>query len=227
MKKVILISTFIINSLVGYSQLERKLAITAAVAMPSFSAAGNIQSENIYKGYSGLPGLRVGLQYNFNHNIGVGPIVSQYFGSKPNYNLTMTQFGLGVKYNILPFDKVISPFITAEADLNYVTVSQKANSVTEVPASNSDKEEIVLTSQVRNYPEIKTGFGNTGVVLGAGTDFTLKKKYTLFVSASYLVTNALKTFTSTSLFTENKSDLRFLILQLGMRFSFGQSKSLY
>lgn len=227
MKKVILISIFIINASIGYSQLEHKFAITAAIATPVYGSAGNIQSENIFAGYSSIPGVRVGLQYNLNHYFGFGPVVSQYFGSKENYSLNTSQLGVAFKYNIIPFDKTISPFITLEADLNYITISQKANSVTEKPAASSDVEQIVITSQERNYPEIKTGFASTGIIIGAGTDFTLKKKYTLFVAANYVLTNSSSTYTTTSLFPENKSSLSFMLFQIGMRFAFGQSKSIY
>lgn len=227
MKKIILISLLIINASIGYSQLERKFAITAAIATPVYSSAGDIQSENIFAGYSSIPGVRVGLQYNINHYFGFGPVISQYFGTKQNYSLNTSQFGLAFKYNILPFDKTISPFISMEADLNYITVSQKANSVTEKPAAGSDVEQIVITSQVHNYPEIKTGFASTGVIIGAGTDFTLKKKYTLFVAANYVFTNSSNTYTSTSLFPENESSLNFMLYQIGMRFAFGQSKTMY
>ena len=208
------------------AQLENKASISVSFGVPFIKSAGSIQAENIYYGYGKVPVLKVGLQYNINHKLGVGPVVGQFYSTKPNYKLTVTSFGLGVKYNIIPFDKKVSPFIYFEGNLNYVTVSQKANSTQENPVQD-DKEQIRIKTQTRNYPEIQTGFSSLGAIAGVGIDFTLNKKYTVFVGANYYTTNAAKTYTSRNNFEDNTSKLQFLMAQLGLRFSFGQKKSLY
>jgi outer membrane protein W len=227
MKKSLLFILFISYSVLGWAQLERKIALTAALGTPFYNKAGAVQSENIYTGYNSIPGVRVGLQYNINHFIGIGPVLGFSYGTKPNYSMATSQVGLAAKYNIIPFDKAFSPFITVEVDLNYITISQKANAATETPTVNDDPQHIIPTSKVHNYPEIKTGFTSTGAIIGVGTDFTLKKKYTLFTSINYVLTNSASSYTSTSLFPENTSKLNYMLLQVGMRFAFGQSKSLY
>ena len=222
------IHIFIISLLsnLAMAQMENKVTLSASLALPMFKSAGEIQGENIYNGYGMLPSVRVGLQYNLNARFGLGPVLSQVYSSKPNYTLTQTSFGLGLKYNILPSDKKISPFVYVEGDLCYVTIAQKANSVQENP-SVDDKEHIKLIGQTRNYPEIKTGFSSLGAIVGIGSDFTVKSKYTLFLAVNYVLTNAASTYTSKNNFEDNTSKLQYLMPQIGIRFSLGKKKSLY
>lgn len=208
------------------AQMENKITLSASLALPMFKSAGEIQGENIYNGYGMLPAVRVGLQYNLNARFGLGPVLSQVYSSKPNYTLTQTSFGIGLKYNILPSDKKISPFVYLEGDVCYVTIAQKANSVQENP-SVDDKEHIKLIGQTRNYPEIQTGFSSLGAIVGIGSDFTVKSKYTLFFAINYVLTNAASTYTSKNNFEDNTSKLQYLMPQIGIRFSLGKKKSLY
>ena len=227
MKKILLLLVLLTNGLLAYAQLEHKFTFTAALGAPFYAKAGDVQGENIYAGYSSIPGIRLGMQYNLNDHFGFGPVVGQFYGTKANYSLTMSQVGIALKYNIVPFDKVISPFITLEGDLNYITIAQKANAATENVSSSADPDQIQVNKQIHNYPEIKTGFASTGLLLGAGSDFTIKKRYTLFGSLNYVLTNSSESYTSKSLFSENKSKLDYFLVQVGIRFAFGQSKSMY
>jgi outer membrane protein W len=211
---------------VSFAQLENKMTAYVFLGVPIIKKAGNIQAENIYNGYSPLPYLGLGINYNLNARFSIGANLKQLVTKKANYGLTNTNFGIGAKLNIIPMDKKISPFVYAEGNLGYITISQKANSSIENPTVD-DPEHVKITQQTRNYPEIKTGYSCTGAMVGVGLDFTLKLKYGVFVSANYMLTNADKTFTSKNNFAENTSKFQFLMIQTGFRFSFGKSKSLY
>ncbi|HAR19414.1 MAG TPA: hypothetical protein DCR46_02055, partial [Cytophagales bacterium] len=168
MKKTSLILLFVAHCFSAWAQFENKISISAAIGIPFIKSAGIIQAENIYYGYGKIPTLKIGMQYNIKPKFGLGPVIGQLYSTKPNFKLTVSSFGIGAKYNFVPFDKKISPFLYLEGDINYVTISQKANSVEENPEVD-DKEQIMIVSQIRNYPEILTGFTCMGVVLGAGS----------------------------------------------------------
>lgn len=210
----------------SFGQLENKVTAYVFLGVPLFPSAGSIQGQNIYNGYAPIPYLGLGLNYNLNSRLAIGANIKQLYTTKSNYTLSNSNLGVGVKFNFVPMDKPISPFVSVEGNLGYLTVSQKANSTTET-VTNSDPNQVLITSQVRNYPEIKTGFSTFGVMMGAGVDFTLKLKYSFFVSLNYLITDASTTFTSQQNFADNTSKFQFFMPQVGVRFSFLRKKSLY
>ena len=209
------------------AQMEHKFTGLVSIGVPLIKSAGNISAENIYYGYKSIPYLGVAILYNSSTHFGIGGNLRQLYTTKPNYEISHTSLGLLIKYNILPSDKKISPFVNAELSTGYMMISQKANTITEQPAALEDKTHVIVQEWERSYPEIKTGFGTYGAMLGIGADFTIKLKYGLFVSANYYLSDAHKTGAFKGFFEENKSTFNFLLMQAGVKFSFGKSKSIY
>lgn len=212
---------------IANAQMEHKLTGIVSIGAPLIKAAGSVSAENIFYGYKAIPYLGIAVLYNSSTHFGIGGSLRQLYTTKPNYGISHTSLGLLLKYNILPSDKKISPFVNAEFSTGYMMISQKANTITEQPPAVEDKTHVIVKDWERNYPEIKTGFGTYGVLLGVGVDFTLKLRYGLFVSANYYLSDAHKTGAFKGFFEENKSTFNFLLMQAGVKFSFGKSKSIY
>ena len=211
---------------VSFAQLEHKATAYISIGMPFIKSAGPIAGENIYYGYKPIPYLGLGLQYNRSTHFSIGAVLRQLVTSKANYNLSHTTIGLTMKYNFLPSDKKVSPFGILELSTGYLYLSQKANNTVEKPIV-VNPEHVAITEQEKSYPEIKRGFSSFGVMLGVGIDFTLNLKYGMFVSANYFLSDAHKSAVMETHFEQNTSKFRFLMLQTGIRFSFGKSKSVY
>lgn len=222
----LLILFLILFPVAGYSQLEHKVTAQVSLGLPLIKKAGPVNAENIFYGYKKLPYVGFGVMYNNSVHFSMGGMLRQLYTKKDFYSLSHTSLGLVAKYNFIPSDKKMSPFVTAELNTGYVVLSQKPNSTIEYPKV-TDQAHVAIVEQERKYPEIKTGFATFGALAGVGVDFTLKLKYKLSFSANYFVSDAAKNPGITVSFPENTSKLRFLLLQTGFSFSFGKSKSLY
>jgi hypothetical protein len=210
----------------SYAQFEHKMTAYVFVGVPFFKKAGDIQGQNIFNGYSPIPALGFGINYNLSTKLSIGANINQLITKKANYTLSNTNVGVGVKYNFVPMDKKISPFVYMEGNMGYLIVSQKANSTWEYPVVN-DPNHVEFVKQLHNYPKQNIPITYLGAMVGVGLDFTLKLKYGLFVSANYMFTNASNTVTCVQNFEDNTSKFNFIMIQTGLRFSFGKSKSLY
>ena len=65
-----------------------------------------------------------------------------------------------------------------------------------------------------------------GYMVGAGIDFTLAKKYGMWVCVNYLGTDAHNHANVATTYQQNTSKYAFFVLKVGFKFSFLQSKSL-
>ncbi len=228
MKRILpLIGIFCFCSVAStFGQFEHKVTATVFTGVPFFKKAGGIQGENIFNGYASIPYLGFGLNYNLNTHFSIGANVKEFVTKKANYSLSNSNLGIGVKYNIVPMDKKISPFVAAEGDVGFMVLGQKANSTWEYPEASNDQQ-VTYVAQLHNYPKVNTTATYVGAILGAGVDFTLKLKYGVFISANYMFTNAQSTSAIVMDFKDNTSKFDFFMIQTGLRFSFGKSKSLY
>lgn len=228
MSKRILFSLFftiLFSSL--YSQLENKLTTYAYTGLPLYNQEDGGQAfRNVFNGYKPIPYIGFGLDYGFNNHFVVGPNIRFMRTSKANVSIPNVTIGIEAKYNILPNDKKISPFIVSEASVTNLSITQ--DEVVEVETINNKSGNQPYEQSVTKYtPSSVTKLSLIpGVTIGTGIDFTLKKKYGVFVSFNYMFTNAHNHAKLIETYSDNTSKYSYFLIKAGLNFGFLRSKKI-
>lgn len=216
----------------AHSQFENRLNLYVSIGTIPFQPDSEIQSESIFQGYRSTPYLHAYLGYSLNRKLSMGGSLRQIVTSKENYLLSNTCIGYGVKYNFLPFDKPISPFIYTEAGINYTFVSQSQNTQVIQYSTSTDPTSITVEETTLQEPEIQLNiFPSLSAIIAVGAEFTLKsirkKNLGLYLMCGYSASNTAEKNSVKENFPNNTSQFNYFLISAGVRFSFIQRKSLY
>lgn len=228
MKKVIL-SIIVMCCASGlFAQFENKLNAYVYSGLPIYkSDKGNEAFRTVFNGLRPLPYLGLGLDYAFNLNLSIGPSVRVLYTSKENYRVPNLTAGLEVKYNFVPNDKTISPFIVSEFSVSYLKITQDAFSETFTETVREDDAHVRQDELRIDYAERSFNLDNvSGLTLGLGSDFTIKQKYGMFVSLNYQFTSAHNHAKLQEVYPDNESKYNFFLVKVGLKLGFLRNKEL-
>lgn len=216
----------------AFGQFEQRLNLYVGIGITPFQPDQLIQTETIFQGYRTTPVLHTYVGYALNRKLAMGGSLRQIVTSKNNYLLTNTCVGYGTKYNFIPFDKPVSPFVYAEVGINYTFLSQAANSQVVAFPPPGNPIDILVTNATLQEPEIQVNiFPSASALLGAGAEFTLKrvrkKSLGFFVFGGYVFSSTARAKNVLEYFPRNESKFNYPFICAGARFSFLQRKSLY
>jgi outer membrane protein W len=200
----------------------------AYTGLPLFSKdKGGEAFRNVFKGYKPLPYIGFGLDYSFNLHFSIGPTIRFLYNSKSNYKIPNTTIGLEAKYNFLPNDKKISPFVVAEFNSSYMSISQNAFSEITNLELVQNSEEVKAVQVLKEYKEKSVKLNNvSGICMGIGSDFMVKQKYGMFVSINYMATSAHNQAKLKEIYPDNESKYSYFLIKFGLKFGFLRSNSL-
>lgn len=231
MKKLTLIFTLSLLSLFAMAQLENKGNIYIQVGMPVFEDAGQNPAESIFAGYNTVPYFGGYAFYSFNSRMHAGGSLKVLVANKTNFSLSNTSFGAVFRYNILPIDRTISPFVMVEGNINYTYISQKESNITITDLEVSGDEDVVLTRIEYQQPEINVGvFPVFGAYASIGTDITpgsSNKNFGMFLSVDYYLNNVSSQDIIMEKFPNNTSEFKYWSVSLGVRISFIRKKDIF
>lgn len=229
MKRLILIflSVFAIHA---FAQFENKLTASAFLAIPKYTPEnGGATFQNVFNGYKAIPFVGGGIDYSFNTHMSIGGNVKLMFPSKDFHSIINTNLGVSLKYNILPNDKPVSPFIYTELNFSHIILEIKGYDASFTSVEAPDRIEGNVTPYNYEYsisPSQTLLSPVLGYMIGVGTDFTMMKKVGIWVSINYMATDAHNHAEVAINYPDNISKYSFFVLKLGVKFGFLQSKSL-
>jgi len=218
------------------AQFGRKATVSAFVGTmltggDHLSSGG--QSQDIFGGYH--PGIVVGgaLFYNITKLAAVGVRARYVNVSKTDYTVNQLTVGLDGKFNFLPSDKKLSPYLVAEANVSFVGVSQSSNDKVTYPASSygspdGNPKYAPVTQINYAYPTTTVSFvPMVGYAAGAGLDIRIKEAIGAFVQVDYCNTFAKNQKTIKEYFPNNTYNFHYVLVSVGLKFNLFKSTSLY
>lgn len=215
----------------SFAQLENKLFAHGYIGLPIYNKQSNenqsISGQNIFSDYKSIPMIGGGIYYGFNTKLAIGINGRFNYTNKDNYTLPAFGLGLETKYNFVHNDKPISPFVIAEINTNAIAINQTSftENVNLSPTGNTEDVEPTLSTTF--YPEQQIKLNNVlGYMIGAGVDFTVKKKLGMYFSVNYMTTNADQQAAVSELYPDNNSTYSFITLKVGIKIGFLQSNDL-
>jgi hypothetical protein len=232
MKKllIILLAGILTNS--AHAQFENRINLYIGLGITPFAPDQSIQTKSIFNGYRTIPFFQAYLGYSINRNFSVGGTFRQLVTTKDNYLLSNTSIGPALKFNFLPYDKAISPFIYVEIGVNYTYLAQSQNTrVVQIPPS-TDPKEIQINEVAVREPELQLNiFPTFSSLFGAGVEFNIKKNrkknFGLFLMGGYSLSTTAESNQVKENFSQNDSALNNFVISGGLRFSFLRKKSIY
>lgn len=228
MKKLLALIALMM-ALGAQAQFEKKLNTHLFLGVPFIGAQEGTVSQSIYTGYGMTPYFGGGVNYALNNRLSTQGDIRMLFTSKESgiYKLYHVTIDLQAKFNFVPADKPVSPFVIGGITLGSMHVFQKANTevVTEFTTAD-DGSSVEYSSLTVENPLIKfTMFPSLGLVGGAGVDLTYNKTIGLTFAAIYSTSNIHNNIMMKQYFPENLSEFNLLYLQAGVKLSFLKSKS--
>ena len=231
MKKLLLIISAVFISSLATAQLENKGNIYLQLGFPVFEEATANPSESIFTGYNSVPYFGAYALYSFNSRLHAGGSLKILVTNKTNYSFSNTSFGAVFKYNILPVDRAISPFVLVEGNINYSYVSQTESTLTVTSIEQGEDEEIIVDQVEYEQPEIKVGvFPVLGAYASVGVEFTpgsANKNLGFFLSGDYYLNNVHTQDVIVEKFPNNVSEFSYWSISVGVRISFLRQKDLF
>ncbi len=190
-------------------------------------------SQDIFGSYK--PGIVVGgaLFYNVTKLLAVGARARYVNTSKTDYSINQFTIGVDGKFNFLPSDKKLSPYIVAEANLSLTGVNQTANVTPTNPASSiydpgGNPKYITVTQVDTYYPTASVSFVPLlGYAAGAGLDIRVSEAVGAFVQVDYSSSLAKNQGTIKKYFPNNTSNFSYILISAGLKFNLFKSTSLY
>ena len=230
MRRFIILAFVCTISINGFSQFENKVHTSVFLGLPRYSPKQSGPTfQNVFNGYKPLPFLGVGLEYAFNTKLSFGANLKFIAPTKENHRILTGNLGLGLKYNLTPSDRAISPFIYSEMNFSHIIINIDGytESFSEVEDYSADETHATPTNWESIVEESETVLSPVlGYMVGVGLDFTLAKKYGMWVSINYLGTDAHNHANVATTYQQNTSKYAFFVLNVGFKFGFLQSKSL-
>jgi len=214
-------------------QFERKVSVYAFVGGDGFS--GNLnrnlteRPQNMFAKYHPAPAVGVAAFYALDGHLSVGGSLKAFLTSKTASRLFQSSIGADIKYNILPSDKKISPYVIGEINLSFNSIKQNnyVEDITPPNGANSSN-----TVQITDYKVQYTAFNLIfipafGTFFGGGLDVKLKETLHFFgqvgYNSSFIKGNSLLK----NVYASNNSNLSFLNISVGVRLNLFQKKTFY
>ena len=229
-----LLSLTIICPLSVMGQFERKVSVYASVGVSGFSKnqtnIGNNNEPNVLIGYKASPTVGVAAFYALDGHLSVGGSLRFLWATKSQYRVFANTIGAEIKYNIIPADKKISPYVFFEGNLSFNSVKQ-ANYVETRTYPNStnagSNDTAQVTTQHITYQAVNLKFVPAfGMFFGGGVDIKVKETLNFFVQAGYNTTYLKGNNLVKDNFNPN-SNLSYLNVSVGVRLNLFQKKSFY
>ena len=216
----------------AFAQFENRLNLYTGIGVVPFQPDAQIQTETVFQGYRSVPFFHGFLGYSVNRKFAMGGAFRQLLTAKDNYVLSNSMIGFGTKYNFIPFDKAISPFVYVDLGVNYTYLEQQQNTQTVPQQPTGNPQDINVNEITIQEPEIQLAiFPSFSALLAVGAEFTIKrarkKNLGFFILGGYSISNTASKSNVTELFPRNDSQLNYPMVCAGLRFSFLQRKSLY
>jgi hypothetical protein len=232
MKKLLLILSTLFLANDAHAQFENRVNLYIGLGITPFAPDQSIQTESVFNGYRTIPFVQAYLGYSVNRSLSIGGTFRQLVTSKDNYLLSNSSLGPAMKYNFLPYDKAISPFVYVEIGINYTYLSQTQNTRVVQEPPPSDPTEIRINEITIREPELQLNiFPTFSSVIGAGVEFNIKKdrkkNFGLFIMGGYSLSTTASSNQLQENFPQNNSELNNFLISGGLRFSFLRKKSIY
>jgi len=173
------------------------------------------------------------LFYNVTKNFAVGGRARYLNVSKTNVNVNQLTIGVDGKYNFLPSDKKISPYLVAEANFSLEGVKQTQNNQVAYPnpgysSPNGNSVDAPVSQINYYYPSVNVSFiPMLGYSVGGGVDIRLRETVGAFIQIDYSSTFAKNKEIIKKNFPNNTSNFSYALLSVGLKFNLFKSKSLY
>lgn len=230
MRKIVFILVCLLVSTYCSAQFESKLNALVFIGMPRYTPEDSGPSfQNVFNGYKPYPYLGFGLDYAFNNKLSAGVNIKLIRPLKDNHKILNSNLGLGLKYNFVPSDKTLSPFVHAEFNFSSILIDVEGyeESFDEVEGYQEDASQPTYLGSNSEVSNSTTTLSPVlGYMVGLGTDITLKQKYSLWVSLNYFATDAHNHAKLVETHPENTSKFSFIVLKVGIKLGFLRSKSL-
>ncbi len=232
MKRLVMIMSVLAFGNYAQAQFENRVNLYIGLGTTPFAPDQSIQTESIFNGYRTIPFVQAYLGYSVNRSFSIGGTFRQLVSTKDNYVLSNTSLGPALKFNFLPYDRGISPFVYAEIGINYTYLSQSQNTRVVQEPPPIDPKEIRINEITVREPELQLNiFPTFSGLVGAGVEFNIKKNrkktFGLFLMGGYSLSTTAESNQVKENFPQNNSGLNNFIISGGLRFSFLRKKSLY
>lgn len=210
---------------VSHAQLDQYQVYTGLI---QFKKNSDIDirgiDKNAFAKFKDTPLIGVGFSMFVNDNVRLG---ANFEGTplpanKKNYSMSFFSINPTANFHIIPFNKKVSPFISANLNFSFLNFSQKAHIETIYPSkqySVSSTSNPIIISEEISKPYFKMKYQPiAGGGLGLGVDFKIKKHFGLVIVANY---NTLISKTNPVInknLTYNKHNLSYTTLSLMLRY---------
>jgi hypothetical protein len=234
-RKHIFFLIIVLVSVIGAkAQEQKKVSLNAMMGLSFLPKSEKIAPsglpKNIFGGYpwSGIAGI--GLNYRLGEKIFLFENLIFLHSAKPSFSFSAGTFKTGLKYNILPLNKKISPFIFGSVDVSLLFLNRKENSRDYFPdsLSNTIGQGYGATKITYNEEKLNLSFVPAiGASAGVGIDFKLSHKVSIFLAYSYNTCLASKSASIKENYFYNKSDFTYGMVNAGLTLHlFRKSKQL-
>lgn len=213
-------------------QFERKVSVYAFVGESEFgsNAKNSSDANNALKGYKFSPTLGAAAFYALDGHLSVGGSLRFLWATKSEYRVFTNSIGADIKYNILPSDKKISPFVFFEANLAFNSVKQASHSSpyygTDTAGASLGNSASITGTTVSYKGENVWYDPAFGMFFGGGVDIKAKETLNFFVQAGYNTTYLQNAHLIKEAFAAN-SNLSYLNISVGVRLNLFQKKTFY
>jgi len=212
-------------------QFERKVAVYASVGYSGFSQnkKSTNDAQNALSDYKSGQTLAVSAFYALDGHLSIGGSLRFLLAEKSYYTIFSNTLGASVKYNIIPSDKRVSPYVFFEGNLGYNSLKQNSHSSTvTVAVPGADPGSIKYIQTTTNYQSVSSKFvPSFGIFFGGGADIKVHETLHFFVQAGYNTTYLKNNSTINSHFNNPNSNLSYLNISVGVRLNLFQKKTFY
>ena len=214
-------------------QFERKVSVYAFVGASGFS--GNLSRDssglpkNMFGKYNPAPTVGVAAFYALDGHLSVGGSLKLLLTEKTASRLFQSTLGADIKYNILPSDKRISPYILFEGNISFSSIKQN-NYVEDlpVPSSANGSGNVSISDYQVRYTSYNLFFvPAVGTFFAGGVDVRLKESLHVFGQVGYNTTFIKGNSLLKGVYPTNNSNLSYANISVGVRLNLFQKKSFY
>ncbi|MFL5728834.1 MAG: collagen binding domain-containing protein, partial [Cytophagaceae bacterium] len=176
--------------------------------------------ENIFGGFKKImPAAGIGINYRLSEKMHLFENVSAFHSTKTNFGFSFPSFKTGLKYNLVSPDKRFSPFVMARVDMGLVFLNRAQNSRDVFPDSSASSLGPGIGATKITYNEEKLKLSAVplpGASAGAGFDFKLSPKFSVFLLYSFSHNIAKHSKLLKDNYFYNKSNINYSFVSAGI-----------
>lgn len=231
--KLIGITILFVLPIVATAQFERKVSLYVNTGIAVFPGSEKInqqngQATNIFGAYKPAPMLGGAILYAIDGHFSAGGSIRAMRSVKPYSSILVNSVGGIVKYNIIPSDKKISPYVFFEGNLSFVSIAQKSHNSSFTPSNQGNSDTIPVSTINTTYTTFNVLFAPTfGIYSGGGVDIQVSEAFNLFVQLGYNECFARNTRLIRDNFSSNSSNLSYWNAAIGVRLNLFKKKTFY